>query len=150
MNIFKLFRSEEIELTGQWRGHYGYGSQYSDSVRQKTVTFIVDIVADQNSFKGSIKEDETGIPEIATIEGTLARKRILFTKTYQNRYSLDQTGERFIDKGPQYVRYVGIYDRSKNKFTGFWEIDTKYIFEDGKVKNYTSRGHWEMLRTIPS
>lgn len=87
MNIFKWFRPEEIELTGQ-----------------------------------------------------------LFTKTYQNRYSLDHTGKTYIEKGPQYVKYTGKYDRSKNKFVGFWEIDTTYTFEDGKARNYTSRGHWEMLK----
>ncbi len=148
MNIFKLFRSKEIEITGQWQGVYGYGSQYSNSVQQKTVTFIVDIIADKNSFKGSIKEDETGIAEIAQIEGTLDRERILFTKTYQNRYSVDHSGKTYIEEGPQYVKYTGKYDRSKNKFVGFWEITVAYTFEDGKVRNYTSRGNWEMTRII--
>ncbi len=83
MNIFRFFRPEEIELSGKWQGHYGYGSQYSNAVQQNIVTFIADIIADKNSFKGSITEDETGIPEIARIEGTLERERILFTKTYQ-------------------------------------------------------------------
>ena len=148
MNIFRFFRPEEIELSGQWQGHYSYGSQYSNAVQQNIVTFIADIVADKNSFKGSITEDEAGIPEIARIEGTIERERILFTKTYQNLYSIDHTGNTFIEKGPQYVKYTGRYDKSKNRFTGFWEIDIAYTFEDGRVRNHTSRGHWEMSRII--
>jgi hypothetical protein len=148
MNIFKLFRDKEIKIAGRWQGYYGYGSQYSDSVQQKTVTFTVDIVADKNSFKGSITEDENGIPEISTIEGSLERERILFTKTYQHRYSVDPTGKTYIEKGPQHVKYTGKYDRSKSKFVGFWEINTTYTFEDGKIRNYISRGHWEMTKVI--
>jgi hypothetical protein len=148
--VLSLFKNKDIALalSGQWIGHYGYGSKYSPTVQNRTVSFVADIIAQDNAFEGNIKEDTTGIPEVARIEGSIALRKIQFTKTYQNSYSIDEHGTRMVAKGPAYIQYSGIYDESEKKFKGMWTIETIYTLDSGRKMNHISSGSWEMKRLL--
>ncbi len=145
-DLWNFFFPASIDLTGQWRGFYKFGSQYSKKTQRLRIGFTADLQMKGVSVEGTVNE-ENGIPEIATIEGSFGGRRIVFVKTYQKRWSIDSNGKLSPSgDGPFHVNYTGIYNGAKGSFTGEWKIDGTYYFEDGTQRNIVSTGTWEMKR----
>lgn len=143
-----LFSPKDIDVSGEWTGYYGYGDQYPEVLRHKKVQFVARISdVHDGYFTGTIQESEEGIPEVSEIEGRIRGGKIFFTKTYKKSYQVNETGERTIKEGPQYVGYSGFYDQSTNHFIGQWKIEATYVFEDGRKLNHVSIGPWGMTRS---
>ena len=143
--ISSIFKSKDIEISGIWNGHYGFGEPYSETVRKKTVQFTAEISSEDNGyFTGTIKESDEGIPEISRMEGRIRGNKIVFEKTYKKSYQIDETGKLYSKHGPQHVNYNGVYIQSRNVFSGQWIIKSMYVFDDGRKQEHVSLGNWSM------
>lgn len=146
--MFSYFQPRPVIIEGRWHGFYKYSDSYPEKIRVKRVQFTADITIEENfpGFIGTIKEEESGVPEIAGIKGDVNRSAIKFTKSYRNYYQLDEQGIRTLLKGPQFIYYSGIYDHSKKMYLGQWVTRSVTEYANGEKIISDTTGHWQMWR----
>lgn len=145
--LWQIFIPANVDLNGHWEGSYRFGSDYSEKNQKLRINFTAALTSKGARVEGTVKEDENGIPEIATIDGAINGVKIVFVKTYKNSYTIDKNNNTTsADNGPYYVNYSGFYDPLKRRFIGTWYIHGTYYFKDGTQKDRISTGTWEMKR----
>lgn len=133
------------ELSRRWQGTYEY-DPHQDLPEQAGVSFIIDFSFKSNGlFDGEIVEELPGIPELATIEGSVQDDRIQFAKTYKSMWIFDpESGSVALPEQPsQVIEYCGILNRWQNRIEGSWRIkaDTR-IIDDAMLDFPEITGTW--------
>ena len=117
----------KINLSGQWVGHFAYGSEYGEDFVGEKVQFRVFVDKyESGEFEGrSIDLEGIGANyEIAQVKGYIDGAFISFTKQYPYLYTLDESGNTIEDKSRQHpiIAYSGEYNPNTQTFSGQWEL----------------------------
>ena len=119
--------TKPINFSGQWVGHFAYGSEYGDDLAGEKVQFRI-FVDDfkEGQFSGrSVDLEGVGSNfEVAKIKGYIDQNFISFTKEYPHYYGFDEEGNVLQDKDRQHplVAYSGEYDQRTKAFAREWEL----------------------------
>ena len=136
-------------LTGEWKGSFSYGPEYSE-LQGKCVDFKLVLEDDNGSLTGTSIDSETKdvFTDQIIVQGFWDSETISFTIQYPCPYYVGENDKIIIDKTgePHSVTYTGFYDKIADCFLGEWEIivDSQKI-GDGWVDNSLT-GMWRMER----
>lgn len=129
---------EDLIYCGEWSGSYTYGDGYRDSIKGRTVDFIIRMEARNGALKGTSHEKNK---ETATIDGFVLDDFIGFTHQYPISYFFNKDGESTTDasKPGSKVLYSGLFHESTATFKGTWKIERTNCW-----------GQWTMTKNQPT
>lgn len=141
-----------ISMKGSWLGFYEYGPLYGEEIYGKQVSFKLDLNdLNEGAFEGTCQDLE-GIGAnkgLAKITGFTNDNFISFTKEYDSRWMIDETGKEE-PTDPRVLNsqlsYKGTYNPFKEEFTGEWEILSNIKFPDGSISEEIVYGIWAMKK----
>jgi hypothetical protein len=130
-----------------WLGTYSYNPT-PGTPEHSIVSFTIQIKFGWlGRFKGWIDEDELGIPERATISGTIRGRRIHFKKWYKSSWSTDCTGKlvALTSVKPHVIHYEGSFESEYSAIKGSWKIKARRnLTIDGVTYDFAeSTGTWK-------
>ena len=133
-----------------WVGTYSYDLM-PGMPWHAPVTFAMQIeIGWFGIFVGMIEDDATGVPERATISGTVRGHRIRFKKQYKSFWTMDHTGTLLVGAGstPLVVHYEGIVDSHSLRLIGFWKINSPLDAQvsDVDCEHIETTGTWSAER----
>jgi hypothetical protein len=139
----------ELLHVGQWQGFYKYGSTYSPEVEGHEVEFRLFIEEyHEGIFSGRII-DWSGLGadgEISVVEGFTENGFISFTKTYAEKYSIDEWGRGSIEEGEggYTVTYQGRFNHHEGLFEEAWELTMLEEHKPESTEEWLMTGTWIM------
>ena len=139
-------------LEGKWKGSYTLGQSYGDKLAGKTVAFVMDLTIKGDQISGycqDIGEIEEAFDKPASIEGSFTNRKIVFTKRYPGRLSIDEKNYySYSDVPSENIRYEGVLKfklfSRKKYFKGTWSIQSQYYTDDNKETIVKNDGIWKM------
>ena len=123
----------EMIFFGEWRGSYTYGEGYRESIKGRTVDFVIEMEVENGNLKGVSREENK---EPATINGFIFDDFIGFVHQYPVKYSLNENGESVIDvtRTGSRVFYSGLFDDKTGRFRGIWRIEGRNNWGEWTMK----------------
>lgn len=135
-------------INGKWTGTIVYGQKYRDH-RGKELYFDLDITQENESINGvAFDIGGTGIsPDPARISGSFIENSISFIKRYKSQHYFVK-GETVVSKSQpgHEIYYTGVYDETRNTFTGNWEYRVVYKILWLIPYKHVVGGTWNMHR----
>ena len=136
-------------ITGKWKGTYILGPEY-ESREGESYEFILDLIDENQSFKGESYEDGLSerFPDPITVEGFWDDDMISFTKHYPCLYSIGDDGQITIDISSEHpgIVYSGEFNADNNEFSGNFEMIVDSIRDEEGWLDYSLTGTWSMKR----
>lgn len=129
-----------------WKGFFTYLNGYEIMDSYIKVEFKMDLIFNDNSFKGTStdSESENIFVEPIIVKGFIDKDIISFVINYPCYYYKDEDGNLKLDKNLQHpnIEYLGFYDDTEKKYSGTWEM---IISEDGYIEE-VANGEFEIYR----
>ena len=120
------------EIANEWIGRYSYDPV--PGIDLPSVDFKMYLSGVQaGAFTGQIVDGPGGIPEAASIEGTLAANEINFTKRYSSLWISDEHGDQvpLLSQPSSVIEYRGKLNGTRDRIDGTWEIAAATLSIDG-------------------
>lgn len=129
----------EMNFYGEWTGNYTYGDGYRESIKGRTVDFVIEMEVENGNLKGVSREENK---EAATINGFIVDDFIGFVHQYPVKYSLNENGESLVDvtKAGSRVFYTGLFDDKTGRFRGIWRIEGRNNWGEWSMKKANGIG----------
>lgn len=135
-----------FNMTGKWVGQYTYGNEYPESLRGKSINFLMDCVDVNGVISGTVTDEETShiFNEPGTFSGFVEDNFTSFIKLYPFHVSFDENENlSAVTEQPSHeIHYSGYLQ--DGAFSGDWEIHSEYFDEDGIRNSYVLTGIWSM------
>jgi len=145
----------ELSIDGKWIGKLSYGKGYPIEYAAKTVSFVINILINNDLINGNCEDDITKqlLLTPASIEGIYKNKSIHFIKRYPCFITFDEKGNlKAVPTEPspeiQYDgRLIKKFFSGKKYFKGNWKISGSFLDGNGLAQYYTVGGNWTMKKS---
>lgn len=141
---------QKAAIEGTWKGYYEYGEGYLLPYFGQRVSFEITIDGDDHSFTGTTREEpsEYSVPSQASVKGFIDNNLVSFIKTYPINPIIDEHNQTIqIEAGQLNIEHLGIIDHAQQCMYGSWQIEDKFVNEEGQQDiNYVG-GIWLVRKT---
>ena len=142
----KGITSNSGELAEKYIGYYTYDKSYLNAAIGP-VSFVITIYSVKGTkFKGTVQDEEKGIPGTGTVAGEFNGTKISFIKRNEADIGVLPNGKKIaIGAKPSKIFYKG--ELTEGQYRGKWEIKSSIRFVGlvPFISIYTS-GTWEMWK----